>query len=424
MKRISWICLVGFISLLVIVGLLTIHSEAIAVAEESSQTESERIPVVPSRVLSAAERSLIVGNTQFAFDLYRKLHQGNGNLFFFPYSISMALAMVYTGSNGKTEEQMASVLHFEFAPYDLIPVFGALHSQLLGRGTGSFQLRLANSLWWQEGYALRQVYLKTLRKRFGATVESLDFSTTPEKSPAMINDRVSRHSNGKIKELLPQGSITSLTGLVLANAIYFRATWKERFNADYTSNSPFHMLNGGQVIVPMMEQITPFAYTATGGVQVVELPYIGEQFSMVILLPARGQFEDFTSSATADRVTDILEHLRIQMVQVYMPRFEFRSSFELSAVLDKLGMRDAFILGRANFRGMTLDRAIFLEDVHHQTVVSVDENGTYAAAGTAAEMVWPDVPTVRLNRPFIFLIRNVETGSILFIGQVVDPDRH
>ena len=421
MKRISWIWLVGFISLLVIVGLLTIHGEAIAVAEESSQTESERIPVVPSRVLSAAERSLIVGNTQFAFDLYRKLHQGNGNLFFFPYSISMALAMVYTGSNGKTEEQMASVLHFEFAPYDLIPVFGALHSQLLGRGTGSFQLRLANSLWWQEGYALRQVYLKTLRKRFGATVESLDFSTTPEKSPAMINDRVSRHSNGKIKELLPQGSITSLTRLVLANAIYFRATWKERFNADYTSNSPFHLLDGGQVTVPMMEQITPFAYTATGGVQAVELPYIGEQFSMVVLLPARGQFEDFASSLTADRVASILAQLDTQLVQVYMLRFEFDSSLELSSALRALGMRRAFVLGPADFTRMADTRELFLDEIYHQTLVSVDEIGMFATVATSPGLVGPDVPTVRLNRPFIFLIHDIETNTILFIGQVMDP---
>jgi len=186
MKRMSWIYLVGLVGLIA-VGILTLHSGAIAVAEESSQTESERIPVVPSRVLSAAERALVAGNTQFAFDLYRKLHQGNGNLFFSPYSISQAFAMVYTGSDGKTEKQMASALNFESAPYNLIPFFGALHSQLVRRGTRNFQLRLANSLWWQEGHALRQVYLNTLEKRFGATVESLDFLAMPEKSRATIN---------------------------------------------------------------------------------------------------------------------------------------------------------------------------------------------------------------------------------------------
>jgi len=422
MNRINWICLVGLIGLLVIVGVLTIHSGVIAVAEESSQTESETIPVVvPSRVLSAAERSLVAGNTQFAFELYRILHQEGGNLFFSPYSISLALAMVYTGAYGKTEEQMTSTLHFEFAPYALPPIFGSLHSQLVRRGTGNFQLCLANSLWWQEGYALRQVYLNTLRKRFGATVESLDFSTTPEKACDTVNEWVSRYSKGKIKELLPQGSITSLTRLVLANAIYFRATWKERFNADYTSNSSFNLLDGRQVTVPMMNQITPFAYTATHEVQAVELPYIGERFSMVILLPARGQFEDFAGSLTANRVAGILADLSEQMVQVYMPRFEFRSSLKLSSALEALGMTDAFILGRANFRGMTLDPEFFLENVHHQTLISVDENGTYAVAGTAGDMVGPDVPTVTLNRPFILLIRDIGTDSILFIGQVMDP---
>jgi len=420
MNRINWICLVGLIGLLVIVGVLTIHSGVIAVAEESSQ--SETIPVVvPSRVLSAAERSLVAGNTQFAFELYRILHQEGGNLFFSPYSISLALAMVYTGAYGKTEEQMTSTLHFEFAPYALPPIFGSLHSQLVRRGTGNFQLCLANSLWWQEGYALRQVYLNTLRKRFGATVESLDFSTTPEKACDTVNEWVSRYSKGKIKELLPQGSITSLTRLVLANAIYFRATWKERFNADYTSNSSFNLLDGRQVTVPMMNQITPFAYTATHEVQAVELPYIGERFSMVILLPARGQFEDFAGSLTANRVAGILADLSEQMVQVYMPRFEFRSSLKLSSALEALGMTDAFILGRANFRGMTLDPEFFLENVHHQTLISVDENGTYAVAGTAGDMVGPDVPTVTLNRPFILLIRDIGTDSILFIGQVMDP---
>jgi len=421
MNRISWICLVGLIGLLVIVGLLTIHSGVIAVAEESSQTQSETIPVVPSRGPSAEQRALVSGNTEFACDLYRILRREEGNLFFSPYSISLALAMVYTGSDVKTEEQMASALHFEFAPYDLPPVFEALHSSLLGRGTGGFQLRLANSLWWQEGYALRQVYLNTLRKRFGATVESLDFSTTPEKARATINEWVSRYSKGKIKEILPPGALTPLTRLLVANAITFQATWKERFNADFTSNSPFYLLDDRQVTVPMMNQITPFAYAATGGVQAVELPYIGEQFSMVVLLPARGQFEDFASSLTADRVAAILEHLSKEMVQVYMPRFEFRSSFELADALGSLGMKDAFILGRANFRGMALTRKLFLGDLYHQTVVSVDENGTFAVAGTAGAMPMPSVPTVRLNRPFIFLIRDIETNTILFIGQVMNP---
>jgi len=422
MNRVGWLCLVGVVGLMVIVGLLTTQRGVDPlVGEAENATHSEEIAVVPSGVLSAEQRMLGAGNTQFAFDLYQILHQTSGNLFFSPYSISLALAMVYFGTYGATEEQVASALHFELAPYDLILAFGALHSRLLVQGPGNFQLRLANSLWWQAGYDVRQVFLDTLRRRLRATVQPLDFSATPEKARSTINKWASRETAGKIKELLPQGALTPLTRLLVANAITFQATWQEQFNADFTSNSSFNLLDGGQVTVPMMEQITPFAYTATDGAQAVELPYVGGRFSMVILLPVRGQFEDFTSSLTADRVADILEHLSIQMVQIYMPRFEFRSSFELSSTLEALGMTDVFILGRANFRGMTLDRAIFLGDIHHQTIVSVDENGTYAAAATAGDMVGPDVPTVRLNRPFIFLIRDIETGTILFIGEVMDP---
>jgi len=420
MNRIGWICLIGVVGLIAIVGILVFHRGAGPLTDNGA-TQLDRIPVVPSRVLSAAERALVSGSTQFAFDLYRVLHQDGGNLFFSPYSISLALTMVYTGAYGATEEQIASVLHFELAPYDLPPVFGALHSELVRRGTSNFQLRLANSLWWQEGYELRQVFLDTLRRRLEATVEPLDFSAAPEKTRNTINQWASREAGQQIKELLPPGAVTPLTRLVLANAITFRATCKERFNADFTFNSTFNLLDSRQVTVPMMEQITPFAYTATGGVQAAELPYIGEQFSMVVLLPARGQFEDFAGSLAADRVVFILERLSTELVQVYMPRFEFRSSSELADALASLGMTDAFILGRANFRGMALTRELFLGDLYHQTVVSVDENGTYAAAGTAAAMPTPVVPTVKLNRPFIFLIRDIQTNTILFIGQVMDP---
>jgi len=428
MKRINWICLAGFIGLIVVVGMLTIHSGVVAVAEESSQTESKTIPVVPSRVLSAAERSLVAGNTQFAFELYRILHQQGGNLFFSPYSISMALAMVYTGSHEKTEEQMASVLHFMLSQERLHIAFNALDLEVTRRGERlavtedeKFQLHLANSLWVESEYKLIESYRKLLVVNHGAAAEPLDFANAPEASRQTINKWVSQETEKKIRELLPEESITSLTRLVLANAIYFRATWKERFNADFTSNSPFYLLDGRQVTVPMMEQITPFPYTKISGVQAVELPYVGDEFSMVILLPAPGQFKTFAKSLTADRVAAILEHLSREMVQIYMPRFEFRSSFRLSSALKDLGMKDAFILGQADFSGMTKSRDLFLDDVYHQSIVSVDENGTFAAAGTAAAMPMPIVPTVRLNRPFIFLIRDIETGTILFVGQVLDP---
>jgi serpin B len=420
MHRIGWIGLIGLIGLLAIGGILALRRGAGPPTDDSA-TQPDRISVVSSGVPSAEQRALVAGNTQFAFNLYRILHREGGNLFFSPYSISMALAMVYSGAYGVTEEQMASVLHFELASYDLAPVFKALHSSLLGHGTGGFQLRLANSLWWQEGYELRQVFLDTVRKKLGATVEPVDFSTAPEKARDAINEWASGEAGQQIKELLPQGALTPLTRLLVANATTFRATWETPFNADYTHDSTFDLLDGRRTTVPLMNQIARFAYAGDEDVQAVELPYEGEQFSMVILLPAHGQFEGFASSLTADRVTEIPGNLSTQLVQIYMPRLEFRSSFELAAALGGLGMTDAFILGRANLSAMADTRELFLGNLYHETIVSVDENGTYAVAATAVDMVGPDVPTVRLNRPFIFLIRDIETGTILFIGQVMNP---
>ena len=420
MNRIGWICMIGIVGLIAIVGMLSfLRGSALPTIDSAAQPV--RIPAASPRLMSGEERALVAGNTQFAFDLYRILHRESGNLFFSPYSISLALAMVYTGSHRATEEQIASVLHFELAPFDLPAAIGGLHSRFREGGTGSFQLRLASSLWWQEGFEVRQVFSDTLRRSLGATVQPLDFSACPENARSTINGWASRETGGEVRELLPSGTITPLTRFLVANAITFRATWATRFNADYTHDGAFTLLDGGQVTAPMMNQIAQFAYAGDEDAQAVELPYEGEQFSMIILLPARSQFEDFTDSLNANRMTEILRSLSTQWVQIYMPRFEFRSSFGLADALVSLGMTNAFILGRANFRGMTLDPEFFLEDVVHQTLISVDENGTYAVAATTAEMVGPDVPTIRLNRPFIFLIRDIETSTILFIGQVLDP---
>jgi serpin B len=433
MNRISWICLVRLISLLAIVGLLTIHSGVLVAAEEGTSSQQEeaqwQIGRKPCPKVRLAEQcALIAGNTEFAFDLFQTLWNPEDNLFFSPYSISLCLVMMYGGARGTTEEQMASALHFMLSQERLHIAFNALDLELARRGERlavtedeKFQLHLANSLWLESEYKLLESFRKLLVVNYGAATEPLDFADAPEASRQTINKWVSQETEKKIRELLPEGSITSLTRLVLANAITFNATWKHRFNEAFTHNSPFYLLDDRQVAVPMMHQITPFAYTATSGVQAVELPYIGDEFSMVILLPAPGQFETFAKLLTADRVISILGHLSKEMVQVYMPRFEFRSSFRLSSALKDLGMTDAFILGQADFTGMTKSRELFLDDVYHQSIVSVDENGTFAAVGSAADMPMPIVPTVKLNRPFIFLIRDIKTGTVLFIGQVMDP---
>lgn len=433
MNRISWICLVGLIGLIAVVGMLMIHSGVFVAAEEGTSSQQEeaqwQIGRKPCPKVRLAEQcALIAGNTEFAFDLFQTLWNPEDNLFFSPYSISLCLVMMYGGARGTTEEQMASALHFMLSQERLHIAFNALDLELTRRGERlavtedeKLQLHLANSLWVEGEYKLLESYRKLLIVNYGAAAEPLDFANAPEVSRQTINKLVSQETEKKIKELLPEGSITSSTRLVLTNAITFNATWKHRFNEEFTYNEPFYLFDDRQVTVPMMHQITPFAYAATSSVQAVELPYIGDEFSMVILLPAPGQLKTFVKLLTSDRVISILGHLSKEMVQVYMPRFEFRSSFRLSSALKDLGMTDAFILGQADFTGMTKSRDLFLDDVYHQSIVSVDENGTFAAAGSAADIPMPIVPTVELNRPFIFLIRHIETNTILFIGQVMDP---
>ena len=433
MNRISWICLVGLIGLITFAGMLTIHSGVFVAAEEGTSSQQEEAQWQIGRkpcpkVRRTEQYDLIAGNTEFAFDLFQTLWNPEDNLFFSPHSISLCLVMMYGGARGTTEEQIASALHFMLSQERLHIAFNALDLELTRRGERlavtedeKLQLHLANSLWVEGEYKLLESYRKLLAMNYGAAAEPLDFANSPEVSRQTINKLVSQETEKKIKELLPEGSITSSTRLVLTNAITFNATWKHRFNEEFTYNEPFYLFDDRQVTVPMMHQITPFAYAATSSVQAVELPYIGDEFSMVILLPAPGHFETFVKLLTSDRVISILGHLSKEMVQVYMPRFEFRSSFRLSSTLKDLGMTDAFILGRADFTGMTKSRDLFLDEVYHQSIVSVDENGTFAAAGTAADIPMPIVPTVELNRPFIFLIRHIETNTILFIGQVMDP---
>ena len=431
MSRIGWICAIGVIGLITMVGLFTpqrgidLHEKATTAAED------EAAAIVHPAIRTSERQALVAANTEFALDLYRALRRnaGNRNLFFSPYSLSLALGMVYAGAHGTTGDEMARVLHFPLDSSRLSLVFEALNAGVAARGSGaviddtvSFELRLANSLWAQEGFTFRPTFLDTLKTLFSAPLELVDFEDAPAASRRAINRWVSRQTGRQISELLPEGTIAPLTRLMLASAAVFSATWEHQFDRHSTDDSPFYLLNGWRVTVPMMEQITWFGYAATDDVQAVELPYVGGQFTMVVLLPASDRFEAFAGSLTSDRLTTILAQLETQLVHVHMPRFEFGSSFELRSALGSLGMRHPFVLGAADFTGMANTRELFLGEIHHQTYVSVDEVGTSAAVSSAMGLIGAGAPDMTLDRPFIFLIRDVETGTILFLGQMMDPE--
>jgi len=391
---------------------------------------SENQRIVSPDVSTSDLNTLVDGNTAFAFDLYQALRGEQGNLFYSPYSISLALAMTYAGARNETEQQMADTLHFILPQDSLHPAFNSLDQQLASRGEGAqgkdekgFRLNIVNAIWGQRDYTFLSDYLDVLAENYGAGLRLLDFITAPEESRVTINNWVSDQTEGKIKDLIPQGVIDDLTRLVLTNAIYFNAAWLNPFNEKLTQDGAFHLLDGSEVTVPMMQQTESFGYAEGEGYQAVELPYDGDQLSMVILLPESGQFDSFEQSLDANYVDAILKDLEYQQVALTMPKFEFESEFSLADTLSEMGMPIAFSRG-ADFSGMTGNNDLCIGDILHKAFVSVDESGTEAAAATAVVMTLGAVLNpvkVTVDSPFIFLIRDIETNSIIFVGRVMNP---
>ena len=398
-------------------------------ASEVLSSDKERVtsPDVPETDLAL----LVEGNSAFAFDLYQALRGEEGNLFYSPYSISLALAMTYAGARGETEQQMADTLKFLLSQDVLHPAFNSLDILLGQRGEGAqgkdeegFRLNIVNAIWGQKDYEFLDEFLDVLAENYGAGLRLVDFINETEKSRVAINDWISDQTEGRIEDLIPQGVITILTRLVLTNAIYFNAAWEYPFDEDATYNGPFYLLDGSEVTVPMMRQTESFGYAEGDGYKVVELPYDGLELSMVILLSEEGQFEAFEGSLDATLVEAIIEDLESQEVALTMPKFEFESEFSLKQTLAAMGMPIAFT-DMADFSGMTGVRDLRIAEVIHKAFVSVDEAGTEAAAATAVIMeltAMPEEPVeVTIDHPFIFLIRDIETGTILFVGRVVNP---
>jgi serpin B len=420
-------------TMLVLASVAILMSGLAACAQpvEGNVLQSDKPRITSPQVTQADLESLVSDNSGFALDLYQQLRAGDGNLFFSPYSISLALAMTYAGARGETEQEMAEVLHFGLPQDRLHPAFNSLAIELAERGKGAqgkdgegFRLNIVNAIWGQKDYKFLGSFLDTLAENYGAGLRILDFIRAPEESRITINDWVSEQTEGKIKDLIPQGMIDELTRLVLTNAIYFNAAWAVPFNENATSDGVFHLLSGDEVTVPMMRQTESLGYTEGDNYQAVELPYDGNELSMVILLPQSGEFDTFEGSLDSAKLNGILDELGYRQVDLTMPKFEFESSFDLKGTLAEMGMPVAFSPG-ADFSGMTGNRELSITDVVHKAFVSVDEAGTEAAAATAVIVGLTAVPetpvTVNVDRPFVFLIRDIETGALIFVGRVLNP---
>lgn len=413
--------------ILILVGVIVLNIIGCA---QPSLVQSSRDRITSPEVNKTDLEILSDGNNTFALDLYKALKGSEGNLFYSPYSISSALAMTYAGARGETEKQMSDTLHFTLSQERLHPAFNSVSLALASRGQETevqdkqgFILKNTNALWGEKGYKFLPSFLDILAENYGAGLKTLDFLHATEESRLTINNWVSEQTEKRIQDLLPQGSIMPQTRLVLTNAVYFKANWFYQFDENNTSDGQFNLLSDSKITVPMMKQTEHFNYTDGIGYQAVELPYRGQKLSMIILLPNQGRFAAFEDSLKYSQLQKIIGNLQSKRVALTMPKFNFTSDFKLGQTLAAMGMPIAFS-GDADFSGMTGEEELWISDVIHKAFVAVDENGTEAAAATAVMMVGaaPGGPVeFTMDRPFIFLIRDMETNTILFIGRALNP---
>jgi len=368
-----------------------------------------------------AER--ISQNNEFAFKLYGELKSSNDNLIISPHSIATCCGMAYAGARGNTERQMADVLCFHYPQ-------GGFHSALrqlndLLNSRQGLTLKISNGCWGSKGWGYLPSYLDTLSVEYGADMQYLDFVNHPEEARQTINQWAENHTAGYIKELLPPGCIDPmLTYLVLANTVYFVAEWLHQFSPGCTYPSTFKRLDGSEVVVPFMTGEKTMPYCKGNGYVAMEMPYKGEQLSMLLIVPEEGNYGAFEESFTPAILDSVIGNLKETYISFYIPKFAFYSSFDLGRTLQNMGMTDAFVRGVANFTGMDGfdDGTPWLSLVVHKAYVKIDESGTMAAAGTG--MIFFSVgmhDSFDAKRPFIFVIRDIPTGTILFMGRVLDP---
>lgn len=367
-------------------------------------------------------------NTQLAIDLYKELISGNAsNLILSPYSIFSATAMTYCGARGETAKQMGNVLHLG-EPQDTHPAFAYLNTTLQNRKKeGNIKLNVANGLWFQEDHAFNPEYLDLIKKFYQGKVQPADFKTNIETTRQQINRWVEEQTNDKIQNLIGSGVLSPATRLALINAVYFKADWASKFKAHATKPKPFYLADGTTNTVQMMAQKEQFGYGENKQLKMLELPYTKEGFSMMVLLP-RGA--NTLSVLETDHYIKTLANLKLikQEVRVKLPKFAIESSFELDQTLSRLGMPLAFDPQQADFSGISEEGPLGIDSAIHKALITVGEEGTEAMAATHYTVFGASSQRVEpkeffADRPFLFLIRENSTGTILFIGRVMDPSK-
>jgi len=392
----------------------------------TSQVVRADVPRSTVAVSPADAAALRDGNAVFAGRLLADLARGRPNVALSPASISEALSMAFAGARGSTGSEMASALEFRLAPEPLGEAFNALDRSLEDVNGQDVTLDVANALYGQVGQRFRQAFLRVLARDYGAGLRTADFEHAAAAARAEINAWVSEQTKGKIPELLGQGDVDPSTRLMLVNAVYLKAKWLAPFSKQSTFPAVFHAPDG-DIKVPTMHQIGTFGYEQGEGYQAVELPYRGGRLAFDILLPTSGGLQSLLSRLAGGGPLSLLDGLRRQPVGLALPKFRLDTRFELAAALRRLGMRLAFEPGSADLSGIAgRPGDLYIGSVVHEAYLSVDEAGTEAAAATgvgirATAMPAPPPVEVVVDRPFAFVLRDLDTGAVLFTGVVSRP---
>ncbi|HUX07012.1 MAG TPA: serpin family protein [Acidobacteriota bacterium] len=363
------------------------------------------------------------GNNSFACDLYGILRNAEGNLFFSPLSIRTALAMAYGGVRGETAAQIAEALNFDPNQDKFHPAMSAFIKELDDSGSkGKYELFIANALWGQKDYKFLGKFLALMRNDYGAPLKKVDFISETEQARQAINAWVKNRTKEKIRNLIKRNVLSDVTRLVITNAIYFKGNWEAQFDKKDTKDLSFELSSGDLINTPFMSQRGEFRYLENDRFQALEMPYAGGRLAMVFFLPKRveglGRFE---RSISAAKLKLWLNNMNLSEIDVYLPKFKFSSGFDLVDALKSLGMIDAFGL-MADFTGMVERPDLFISAVVHKAFVEVNEEGTEAGGATGVVIEFKAAPNAfRADHPFLFLIRDLETGAILFMGRVTNP---
>ncbi len=396
----------------------------------SSGLQREMAPDVDAEQLE----QIAFDNTAFALAFYDLIREYDENLIFSPFSLSLALSMTLAGAETSTQQAMLEALQFSMDEGEIHPTFNALLLAIEASQTiddevegGRFQLNIANSIWGQDGFDFKERFLDTLAVNYDAGLYIVDYISDPESARLAINEWVEEKTEDKILDLIPPNAITPLTRLVLANAIYFNGSWLHPFDLAETSPGPFKTLEGSEISVDMMKLFNEnLLYTKGNDFQAVRLPYLSSDFAMTLIIPDSGALETVAGALSTSFLSELSNNMRSELINLEMPKYDFETEINANDVLIALGMEEAFDPDLSDFKGIADVEDLHISDVLQKATIIVDEEGTEAAAATAVivgveSMPIDDPISLVVDRPFFFMIQHIPTGTILFMGHVVQP---